>query len=174
MCPGSGRVRFFFYNMEDLAKTFFALFPLFSATWALTTRLRCSTSGIVPLTLWTDPFSSLMPSVFPPGYTTCPCPKRPQPCLRWSPACRRNYREGGCKVWEDVTISPDSVVGAELQRAHHYSPARVPLHLLSPLPARPTLHSHWQQHPAHHKCVKVSPSCQGVHGLPGGTRCFSL
>lgn len=63
-----------------------------------------------------------------------------------------------------------SVLGAELQRAHPYSPTRVTLHLLPPLPASATLHSHRQQHPAHHKCVQVSPACPSLHGLPGGTQ----
>lgn len=158
---GSGSI---FYTMEDLTLIFF----LSSATWALITRLRCSTSGIVLLTLWTDPFSSLMPSVFPSGYMMCPCPTRLQPCLRWSPA-EGIIANGMQSFYEDVTIFPDSVLGAELQRTHRYSPTWVPLHLLSPLPTCSTFHSHWQQHPAHHKCIKVSPSCQGIHGLPGGT-----
>lgn len=84
---------------------------------------------------------------------------------------RRNDWNGMGSFYEDVTILPGSVLGAELQRTHHYSPTRVPLHLLAPLPACSTLHSHRQQHPAHHKCIKVSPPSQGVHGLPGGTRC---
>lgn len=88
-----GWVKLWIYGHREWAGTSFsveekysrycaALFPLLSATWALTTRLHCSTSGIVLLTLWTDPFSLLMPSAFPSGYMTCPCPKRPQPCLR--------------------------------------------------------------------------------------------
>lgn len=62
------------------------------------------------------------------------------------------------------------LVGAELQRAHRYPPTRVALHLLPPLPARPTIHSHRQQHSAHHKRIKVSPASPSLHGLLGGTR----
>lgn len=62
------------------------------------------------------------------------------------------------------------VLGAELQRTHHHSPTRITLHLLPPLPASPTLHSHRQQYPAHHKRIKVSPACPGLHWLLGGTQ----
>lgn len=145
---------------------------LLSATWALTTRLRCSTSGTVLLTLWTDPFSLQTLSVFPSGYTTCPCRRRPRPCSR-SAIAEGTTLKNSYHAPEDVTPVSDSALGAELQRAHRHSPARVPLHLLSALPARPTLHSHRQQHPTHHKRVEVSPPCPGVHGLSGGTHSLS-
>lgn len=69
-----------------------------------------------------------------------------------------------------MTYFPLSILGAELHSAHRYSPTRVALHLLPPFPASPTLHSHRQQHPAHHERIKVSPACPGLHRLLGGTR----
>lgn len=59
------------------------LFSPLSATWASTTRPRCSTSETAPSTPWTDLSSSPMPSALPSGYTTCPCLKRPKQCSRF-------------------------------------------------------------------------------------------
>lgn len=161
---------FFWYCGRKILISLIFFYPFFLATWALTTQLHCFTLGTVLLTQWTDPFSLQMPSVFPSGYMTCPCLKKLQPCLRLSIA------EGVIVTWHSQSEKnhnpfSDPVLGAELQRTHRYSPARVPLHLLPPLPACPTLHTHWQQHAAHYKCVQVSPPCPGVHGLPGGTHC---
>lgn len=68
-----------------------------------------------------------------------------------------------------TSLFPLSLLGAELQRAHRYSPTRVTLHLLPALPASQTFHSYRQQYPAHHKRIKVSPAGPGLHGLLGGT-----
>lgn len=59
------------------------LFSPLSATWASTTRPRCSTSETAPSTPWTDLSSSPMPLALPSGYTTCPCLKRPKQCSRF-------------------------------------------------------------------------------------------
>lgn len=138
-----------------------------SATWALTTQRPCSISGTALSTRWTDPYFSQMPSTLQSGYTMCPCLKRPKPCLMWVLPEWLYWGHSDCKVLNDITFSL-SVLGAELQCTHPYSATRVTLHLLPPLPASPTLHSHRQQYPAHHKCIKVSPAGPGLHGLPGG------
>ena len=91
----------FLYNIED-RYSYQSLFLLFfkvwvwnlfchlllAATWALTTQLRCSTSETALLIQWTDPSSSQIPSALPSGYTMCPCPKKPKPCLRLSAGTR--------------------------------------------------------------------------------------
>lgn len=68
---------------------------LLSATWASTTRPRCSTSETAPSTPWTDLSSSPTPSALPSGYTTCPCPKRPKQCSRFGCHHTESKQRGG-------------------------------------------------------------------------------
>lgn len=156
--------------MSPIFYWFSVLASLLAATWALTTQLPCSISGTALLTQWTDPYFSQMSSALQSGYTMCPCLKRPKPCLMWVIAevlawcCVCVYRP------HNYIVSSLSLLGAELQCTHPYPPTWVALHLLPPLPASQTLHSHRQQHPAHHKRIKVSPACQSLHRLLGGTQ----
>lgn len=111
--------------------------------------------------------------------------------VKQSPACRvSGWRyslislerpiqgQPDCEVWSSSIALTSlsfiyvflSVLGAELQHAHPHPPTRVALHLLPPLPTGSTINPHRQQHPAHHKRIKVSPACSGLHRLLGGTQ----
>lgn len=150
------------------------LFSPLSATWASTTRPRCSTSETAPSTPWTDLSSSPMPSALPSGYTTCPCLKRPKQCSRFGCHHREQTKRRDMCTDNHMTpflfyfFPPFFPSGAELQLTNRYRSPRVPLHLLPSLPASPTLHSHRQQHPAHHKRFQVPPACSSLHGFLGG------
>lgn len=141
-----------------------------SATWASTTRPHCSISETVRSTRWTDPSSSLTPLASPCGYTTCPCRKRPKLCSRLERRHRERTRSCSHDVHKNIKTLFFSLSGAELQLPHRNRSPRIALHFFPPLPASPALHPHRQQHPAHHKRVKVPPAHSGLHRLPGGTK----